>query len=173
MEEKVSQGNCLYYLEQFTRGQPIHKKTAIIWDHMVIHMVAAMLAAAASAHIVNTKNLTYDCQSFLLLQTVNKTWSVDPSTLNMLNDFRLLCAPGVACPAPLPLTNNALRRQCRQRGMRKQKQGARGGASAKLRANPCRSPLTSLLVANVHSLENKFHHLRLNLTSRQEVRYCY
>ena len=56
--------------------------------------------------------------------------------------------------------------------MRKQKRGTRGGASAKLKANPCRTPLPSILLANVRSLENKLDYLRLDLTTKREVRDC-
>lgn len=50
--------------------------------------------------------------------------------------------------------------------MRKQKWGNRGGARAKLKANPNRAPLPSILLANIRSLENKLDYLRL------EIRDC-
>lgn len=56
--------------------------------------------------------------------------------------------------------------------MRKQKRGNQGGAKAKLKANPYRAPLPSILLANVHSPENKLDYLRLELTTKKEIGDC-
>lgn len=55
---------------------------------------------------------------------------------------------------------------------RKRKCGSRGGLTVKLKANPCRTPLPSILLANVRSLKNKVDYLKLDLTTNREMRDC-
>lgn len=74
-------------------------------------------------------------------------------------------------PTEILVSNSTLRGR-RRRWDRKQKRGGRGGLKAKLRANPWRTPLPSLLLANVRLLENKMDHLQLKLTTSVEVTNC-
>ncbi|CAG5984417.1 unnamed protein product [Menidia menidia] len=73
-------------------------------------------------------------------------------------------ASGTAVP---PTTRDHPWRR-RRRCDRKQKRGCRGGLTAKLKANPYRSPLPSRLLANVRSLANKMDYLKLELHSKLE-----
>lgn len=56
--------------------------------------------------------------------------------------------------------------------MQKQKWGTRGGACTRLKANPCKTQISSIVLANVRSLENKPDYIKLELTTKQEVRNC-
>ena len=58
----------------------------------------------------------------------------------------------------------------RKRCARRQKRGKRGGLVAKLKAN--RTPIPSLFLANVRSLDNKLDLIRLRLGVSQEMRNC-
>lgn len=60
--------------------------------------------------------------------------------------------------------------QCRRRRQRQQKQGKRGGLWAKLRANPHRPALPSLLLSNCRSLVNKIDKIRLRVFSDKTSR---
>lgn len=55
---------------------------------------------------------------------------------------------------------------------RKWERGSQGGLTAGLKANPCKTPLPSILLANVQSMENKLDYLKLNLTTKWEMRDC-
>lgn len=56
--------------------------------------------------------------------------------------------------------------------MRNQKWGTRGGACTRLKANPSKTLLSSIVLANVCSLENKLDYIRLELTTKREVKNC-
>lgn len=92
---------------------------------------------------------------------------VNSDTLERLRSFGLLqsaTVTGVELSSPI---NQPCRRQrwCNT----KCKQGCRGGLTAKPKANPCRAPLPSVLLANVCSLESKLDYLQLDPTIKQEM----
>ncbi|KAL0149199.1 hypothetical protein M9458_055433 [Cirrhinus mrigala] len=60
----------------------------------------------------------------------------------------------------------------RKRCDRKQKRGKRGSASTRLKANPTRPALPSVLLANVRSLDNKLDYIKLQRANQWEMRDC-
>ena len=60
----------------------------------------------------------------------------------------------------------------RRRCDRRRKCGCRTGLRAKLKANPQRTLLPSILLSNICSLENKLDYLKLDFTLKQDVRDC-
>lgn len=54
--------------------------------------------------------------------------------------------------------------------MQKQKWGTHGRACTRLKANLCKTLISSIVLANVRSLENKLDYIRLELTTKREVR---
>ena len=55
---------------------------------------------------------------------------------------------------------------------RKWKRSCRGGPGAKLKAKPFRLSLPSILLANVRSIENTLDYLKLDLSTKREIRDC-
>ncbi|MCI4381067.1 hypothetical protein PGIGA_G00247310 [Pangasianodon gigas] len=53
-----------------------------------------------------------------------------------------------------------------------QKRGKRAGVRARLKTNPSRPALPSILLSNVCSLDNKLDYIRLQQTTRREFRDC-
>uniref|UniRef100_A0A8C7YZR7 Reverse transcriptase domain-containing protein n=1 Tax=Oryzias sinensis TaxID=183150 RepID=A0A8C7YZR7_9TELE len=63
-------------------------------------------------------------------------------------------------------------RRRRRRRDRKQKRGCRAGVLAKLRKNPNKPPLPSIILANVRSLGNKMDELKLQVATNRIVKDC-
>ncbi len=63
-------------------------------------------------------------------------------------------------------------RQRRKRCERGRKRGKRGGIRARLRANPTRPALPTLMLSNVRSLENKLDLIQLSRSTQHEARDC-
>ncbi len=63
-------------------------------------------------------------------------------------------------------------RQRRKRCERGRKRGKRGGIRARLRANPTRPALLTLMLSNVRSLENKLDLIQLSRSTQHEARDC-
>ncbi len=63
-------------------------------------------------------------------------------------------------------------RRCRKRCERGRKRGKLGGIRARLKANPTRPALPTILLSNVRSLENKLDIIRLGRTTQRETREC-
>ncbi len=63
-------------------------------------------------------------------------------------------------------------RQRRKRCERGRKHGKRGGIRARLRANPTRPALPTLMLSNVRSLENKLDLIQLSRSTQHEARDC-
>ncbi len=63
-------------------------------------------------------------------------------------------------------------RQRRKRCERGPKRGKRGGIRARLRANPTRPALPTLMLSNVRSLENKLDLIQLSQSTQHESRDC-
>ncbi len=55
---------------------------------------------------------------------------------------------------------------------RGRKRGKRGGIRARLRANPTRPALPTLMLSNVRSLENKLDLIQLSRSTQHEARDC-
>lgn len=147
-------------------------------------MAAPVVAAAALTCDVKTKFVLnggitsknvplkrYSNVTLLHLRSENKLTVIDESTIRLLKSLGLLCTEIHTVTGRPVSTGRRLRRR-HSRRVRKQKRGNRGGARAKLKANPYRAPLPSILLANVRSLENKLDYLRLELTTRKEIGEC-
>ncbi len=134
-----------------------------------------LLRQASSAVYVqhSRARLIYDRHFMLELRKVRSSGIVDTITLDTLHSLGLLCLPDPAAyEAAVCPTDTGCSRRRRRRCDRKWKRGSRGGLTAKLKANPCRTPLPSILLANVRSVENKLDYLKLDLTTKQEMRDC-
>lgn len=70
--------------------------------------------------------------------------------------------------AALPTDVARIRKQCERR----RKHGKRGGVRDRLRANPMRPALPTLMLSNVRSLENKLDIIQLSRSTQYEVRDC-
>ena len=145
-------------------------------------MAAAALAPEVSAkeqinrelNAINaapTRNTVYNSQTLQSLRSEGMSVGLSRDILQLLGSLGLLCSRSAHTPAETRHSTACIRRR-RSRRERKQKRGKRGGARAKLKANPHRAPLPSILLANVRSLEHKLDHLRAELTSRQEIKDC-
>ncbi len=88
---------------------------------------------------------------------------LSPVTTEKLQGLCLLPKLTVASP-----TDATKQRWC-ERG---QKRGKRGGIRAKLRANPTRPVIPSLMLSNVRSLENKLELIQLSRSTQHETRDC-
>ncbi len=77
-------------------------------------------------------------------------------------------------PTPSPTLSTASRPQRRRykRRERKQKRGKRGGIWARLAANPHKSAIPTIVLANVRSLDNKLDYIRLLRSTQRTVRDC-
>ncbi len=162
-----------------------------VHDSTIKNMAAPCLAAATLApdsigYLIGNKplrhvssavyvqhsraKLIYDRHFMLELRKVKSSGIVDTITLDTLHSLGLLCLPDPAAyEAAVCPTDTGRSRRRRRRCDRKRKRGSRGGLTAKLKANPCRTPLPSILLANVRSVENKLDYLKLDLTTKQEM----
>ncbi len=72
-------------------------------------------------------------------------------------------------PSPTDATRSRRRRKRWERGL---KRGKRRGIRARLRANPTRPALPTLMLSNVRSLENKLDLIQLSQSTQHEARDC-
>ncbi len=86
-----------------------------------------------------------------------------------LRDLGLLRRP---TPSPTPTTASRPQRRRYKRRERKQKRGKRGGIRARLAANPHKPAIPTIVLANVHSLDNKLDYIRLLRSTQRTVRDC-
>ncbi|XP_034157898.2 uncharacterized protein LOC113536973 [Pangasianodon hypophthalmus] len=100
----------------------------------------------------------------------NTTAVLHDDLLEKLRDISLLRGPGLQ-PSASPDAGGRGRGR-RKRCMRKQKRGKRAGVRARLKTNPSRPALPSILLSNVCSLDNKLDYTRLQQTTRREFRDC-
>ncbi len=122
--------------------------------------------------IANTQ-LAYDRQLLLKLRSSSDFSSINTTTWECLCSLGVLRrqdpgAFGAADPPNSTSRQRTKQRRCDQR----RKRGCRGGLTAKLKANPYKTPLPSIFLSNVRSLKNKTDHLQLELTSKREMRNC-
>uniref|UniRef100_A0A3B1K1K8 Reverse transcriptase domain-containing protein n=1 Tax=Astyanax mexicanus TaxID=7994 RepID=A0A3B1K1K8_ASTMX len=149
-----------------------------------VKMAAPLQAAAAHAHgevrkdtgenaIPFCEGMFYDRQILLSLNIPRDMDLVDVNTKDLLKSLGLLHSEGEDHSVPtLYRKFGRFPGRRRRRCMRRQKRGARAGVSARAKANSCRTPLPSILLANVRSLENKLDYIRLDIASKREVRDC-
>ncbi len=106
----------------------------------------------------------YDRQSLLDIGNVYKH-QLSPAATEKLQGFCLLLKPDLETAASP--TDATLTRQRRKRCERGRK---RGGIRARLRANPTRPALPTLMLSNVRSLETKLDLIQLSRSTQHEAR---
>ncbi len=111
----------------------------------------------------------YDRQSLLDIDNAYKH-QLSPAATEKLRGLCLLLEPDLETAAsPTDATRT---RQCRKRCERGRKRGKRGGIRARLRANPTRPALPTLMLSNFRSLENKLDLIQLSRSTHHEARGC-
>ncbi len=111
----------------------------------------------------------YDRQSLLNIGNAYKD-ELSPAAAEKLQGLCLLLKPDLETAAsPTDATRT---RRCRKRCERGRKHGKRGGIRARLRANPTRPALPTLMLSNVCSLENKLDLIQLSRSTQHEARDC-
>ncbi len=118
---------------------------------------------------INTRKHIYDRQSLLEIGSVYKH-QLSPVTTDKLQGLCLLLKPNPETVAsPTDTTRTKRRRRRCERG---QKHGKHGGIRARLRPNPTRPMTPSLMLSNIHSLENKLDLIQLSRSTQHEKRDC-
>ncbi len=111
----------------------------------------------------------YDRRSLLDIGNAYKH-QLSPAATEKLRDLCLLLEPDLETAAsPTDATRTRQRRKRCERG---RKRGKRGGIRARLRANPTRPALPTLMLSNVRSLENKLDLIQLSRSTQHEARDC-
>ncbi len=111
----------------------------------------------------------YDRRSLLDIGNAYKH-QLAPTATEKLRGLCLLLEPDLETAAsPTDATRT---RQCRKRCERGRKRGKRGDIRARLRANPTRPALPTLMLSNVRSLENKLDLIQLSRSTQHEARDC-
>ncbi len=111
----------------------------------------------------------YDRQSLLDIDNAYKH-QLSPAATEKLRGLCLLLEPDLKTAASP--TDATCTRQRRKRCERGRKCGKRGGIRARLRANPTRPALPTLMLSNVRSLENKLDFFQLSRSTQHEARGC-
>ncbi len=120
-------------------------------------------------HQINTRKHIYGRQSLLEIGSVYKH-QVSPVTIEKLQGLCVLLKSNpetVASSTDVILTKMRCRR-C-ERG---QKRSKHRGIQARLRGNPTRPAIPSLMLSNVRSLENKLSLIQLRRSTQYETRDC-
>ncbi len=111
----------------------------------------------------------YDRQSLLDIGNAYK-YKLSPAAAEKLQGLCLLLELDLETAGSL---TDAIRiRRRRKRCERGRKRGKRGGIRARLRANPTRPALPTLMLSNVRSLENKLDLIQLTQSTQHEARDC-
>ncbi len=111
----------------------------------------------------------YDRRSHLDIGNAYKH-QLSPAATEKLRCLCLLLKPDLETAAsPTGATRTRQRRKRCERG---RKRGKRGGIRARLRANPTRPALPTLMLSNVRSLENKLELIQLSRSTQHEARDC-
>ncbi len=111
----------------------------------------------------------YDRRSLLDIGNAYKQ-QLAPAAIEKLRGLCLLLEPDLETAAsPTDATRTRQRRKRCERG---RKCGKRGGIRARLRANPTRPALPTLMLSNVRSLENKLDLIQLSRSTQHEARDC-
>ncbi len=111
----------------------------------------------------------YDHQSLLDIGNAYKHQLL-PVATDKLRGLCLLLKPDLETAASP--TDATRRRRHHKRCERGRKRGKRGGIRARLRANPTRTALPTLVLSNVRSLENKLDLIQLSRSTQHEARDC-
>ncbi len=111
----------------------------------------------------------YDHQSLLDIGNAYK-YELLPAAAEKLQGLCLLLEPDLETAGSLTDAIRARRR--RKRCERGRKRGKRGGIRARLRANPTRPALPTLMLSNVRSLENKLDLIQFTRSTQHEARDC-
>ncbi|KAL0148751.1 hypothetical protein M9458_055929 [Cirrhinus mrigala] len=120
-------------------------------------------------HRESTPKQIYDRQSLLEIDNAHKH-QLSPAAIEKLRGFCILLKPDLETVAsPSDATRTKRRRRRCERG---RKRGKRGGIRARLRANPTRPALPTLILSNVRSLENKLDEIQLSRSTEHEARDC-
>ncbi len=108
----------------------------------------------------------YDCQSLLDIGNAYK-YELSPAAAEKLQGLCLLLEPDLeTAGSPTDAICARRRRKWCERGRK------RGGIRARLRANPTRPALPTLMLSNVRSLENKLDLIQLTRSIQHEARDC-
>ncbi len=111
----------------------------------------------------------YDRPSLLDISNAYKH-KLSPVATEKLQGLCLLLKPDLETAAsPTEATRT---RRHRKRCERGRKRGKRGGIRARLRDNPTRPALPTLMLSNVRSLENKLDLIQLSRSTQHEARDC-
>ncbi len=111
----------------------------------------------------------YDRRSLLDIGNAYKQ-QLAPAAIEKLRGLCLLLEPDLETAAsPTDATRTRQRRKRCERG---RKRGKCGGIRARLRANPTRPALPTLMLSNVRSLENKLDLIQLSRSTQHEARDC-
>ncbi len=111
----------------------------------------------------------YDRRSLLDIGNAYKH-QLSQAATEKLRGLCLLLEPDLETAAsPTDATRSRQRRKRCERG---RKRGKRGGIRARLRANPTRPALPTLMLSNVRSLENKLDLIQLSRSTQHEARDC-
>ncbi len=111
----------------------------------------------------------YDRRSLLDIGNAYKH-QLAPAAIEKLRGLCLLLEPDLETAAsPTDATRTRQRRKRCERG---RKRGKCGGIRARLRANPTRPALPTLMLSNVRSLENKLDLIQLSRSTQHEARDC-
>ncbi len=111
----------------------------------------------------------YDRQSLLDIGNAYK-YELSPAAAEKLQGLCLLLEPDLETAGSL--TDAIRARRQRKRCERGRKRGKRRGIRARLRANPTRPALPTLMLSNVRSLENKLDLIQLTRSTQHEARDC-
>ncbi len=111
----------------------------------------------------------YDRRSLLDIGNAYKH-QLSQAATEKLRGLCLLLEPDLETAAPP--TDATRTRQRRKRCERGRKRGKRGGIRARLRANPTRPALPTLMLSNFRSLENKLDLIQLSRSTQHEARDC-
>ncbi|KAL0147043.1 hypothetical protein M9458_057567 [Cirrhinus mrigala] len=120
-------------------------------------------------HRESTPKQIYDRQSLLEIGNAHKH-QLSPAAIKKLRGLCILLKPDLETVAsPSDATRTKRRRRRCERG---RKRGKHGGVRARLRANPTRPALPTLMLSNVRSLENKLDEIQLSRSTEHEARDC-
>lgn len=120
-------------------------------------------------HQINTLKHIYDRQSLLEISSLYKHQLAPPTTEKLQGLCFLLKSDPETANSPTDATHTKQQRKWCERG---QKCSRWGGTRAWLSAKPTRPAIPTLMLSNVHLLENKLDLLQLSWSTQHETRDC-
>ncbi len=152
---------CNWIVTPWPRWQRVRTQRLLQVQKNCVFMSVTLISSASNCltlsqnHQINTRKVfiwIYDRQSLLEIGSVYKH-QLSPVITEKLQGLCLLLKPNPETAAsPTDATHKKRRRRRCERG---QKRGKHGGIQARLRANPTRPAIQSLMPSKVRSLENK------------------